>query len=179
MRSFSTTWLPTFLAMAGDPDASEKLKKGYQAVGRTYRNHIDGYSLMPLLTGERKESPRKFFVYISDDGDVLGVRFDNWKVVFMEQRCQGPMQIWAEPFTRLRLPKLFNLRTDPYERADQTSNAYYDWFLKHDYILFVAWTIVDKWAETFKEFPPIQRPNTFTIDDALRMLSEAASGGKS
>jgi arylsulfatase len=172
-------WLPTLLAMAGDPEVSEKLKKGYQAVGRTYRNHIDGYSLMPLLTGERKESPRKFFVYISDDGDVLGVRFDNWKVVFMEQRCQGTMQIWAEPFTRLRLPKLFNLRTDPYERADQTSNTYYDWFLKHDYILFAAWTIVDKWAETFKEFPPIQRPNTFTIDDALRMLSEAASGGKS
>jgi arylsulfatase len=129
-----------------------------------------------LLTGETNESPRKFFVYISDDGDILGVRFDNWKAVFMEQRCHGTMQIWMEPFTRLRLPKLFNLRTDPFERADQTSNTYYNWFLEHDYILFASWTIVDKWAETFKEFPPIQRPNTFTIDDALRMLSEAASG---
>jgi arylsulfatase len=172
-------WLPTFLAMAGEPDVVEKLQKGHQAVGRTYRNHIDGYNLLPYLTGEAKESPRKLFVYISDDGDVLGVRFDNWKAVFMEQRCQGTMQIWAEPFTRLRIPKLFNLRTDPYERADQTSNTYYQWFIEHDYILAMSLMITEKWAETFKEFPPVQRPNSFTIDAALQMLSEVGSGGKS
>ena len=121
-------WLPTFLAMAGEPDVVEKLKTGYQAIGRTYKNHIDGYNLLPYLTGEEKKSPRNFFMYLSDDGDVLGMRYDNWKIVFMEQRCHGTLQIWAEPFTRLRMPKIFNLRTDPFERADQTSNTYWDWY---------------------------------------------------
>ena len=172
-------WLPTFLAIAGEPDVVEKAKKGYQAVGRTYKNHIDGYNLVPYLTGKEKESPRKLFVYISDDGDILGIRYDNWKVVFMEQRCQGTMQIWAEPFTRLRLPKLFNLRTDPYEFADVTSNSYYEWFLYHAYMLYGAWGIADQWAATFKEFPPIQKPNSFTIDDAIAMLREASTSGAS
>ena len=169
-------WFPTFLAMAGDPDVVEKLKTGYQAIGRTYKNHIDGYNLLPYLTGEAKESPRKFFMYLSDDGDVLGLRYDNWKMVFMEQRCHGTLQIWAEPFTRLRVPKLFNLRTDPYERADQTSNTYYDWFLQHVYLLYGAQAAAAQWAETFKDFPPVQKPNTFTLDDALRMMHETASG---
>jgi arylsulfatase len=169
-------WLPTFLAMAGDPNVVEELKKGYQAIGRTYKNHIDGYNLLPYLTGKEESSPRKFFVYLSDDGDVLAVRYDNWKVIFMEQRVRGTMQLWAEPFTRLRLPKLFNLRTDPYEFADITSNSYYEWFLYHAYMLYGSWGIVDQWAATFKEFPPVQKPNSFTIDDALRVMSQAASG---
>ena len=114
--------MPTFLAAAGDPDIVEKVKKGHKAGGRIYRNHIDGMNLLPYLTGETKENPRNGFFYISDDGDILGLRFDNWKVVFMEQRCHGTLQVWAEPFTRLRLPKLYNLRTDPYEYADVTSN---------------------------------------------------------
>jgi arylsulfatase A-like enzyme len=172
-------WFPTFLAVAGEPDIVEKAKKGYEAVGRTYKNHIDGYNLVPYLTGKEKESPRKLFVYISDDGDVLGIRYDNWKVVFMEQRCQGTMAIWAEPFTRLRLPKLFNLRTDPYEFADVTSNSYYEWFLYHAYMLYGAWGIADQWAATFKDFPPIQKPNSFTIDDAISMLREASTGAAS
>jgi arylsulfatase A-like enzyme len=170
-------WLPTFLAMAGDPDVVEKLKKGYDAIGRTYKNHIDGYNLLAYLTGQEKESPRKLFVYLSDDGDVLAIRYDNWKVMFIEQRCRGTLQVWAEPFTRLRLPKLFNLRTDPYEFADVTSNSYYEWFLYHDYILFGAYAIADKWAATFKEFPPVQKPNSFTIDDALKMMGSGATGG--
>lgn len=169
-------WLPTFAAMAGDANVVEKLKKGYPAIGRTYKNHIDGYNLLAYLTGKAKESPRKAFVYLSDDGDILGVRYDNWKIVFMEQRCRGTLQVWAEPFTRLRLPKIFNLRTDPYEYADITSNSYYDWFLYHDYIMFGGWAIADQWAATFKEFPPVQRPNTFTVDDALRMLADASTG---
>ena len=169
-------WFPTFLAMAGDPDVAEKLKKGYQAIGRTYKNHIDAYNLVPYLTGAEKESPRKLFMYISDDGDILALRYDNWKVVFMEQRCQGTLQVWAEPFTRLRLPKIFNLRTDPYEFADITSNSYYEWVLYHAYILYGAIAIADKFAETFKEFPIIQKPNTFTIDDAVAMMKEAAGG---
>jgi arylsulfatase len=169
-------WFPTFLAMAGEPDIVGKAKKGYKAVGRTYKNHIDGYNLVPYLTGQEAKSPRKLFVYLSDDGDVLGVRYDNWKIVFMEQRLKGTMQLWAEPFVRLRLPKLFNLRTDPYEYADITSNSYYEWFLYHAYIIYGAWTIADKWAATFKEFPPIQRPNSFTIDDALKVMQDAATG---
>jgi arylsulfatase len=170
-------WFPTFLAMAGEPDIVEKAKKGYKACGRTYKNHIDGYNLLPYLTGKEKQSPRKLFVYISDDGDILAIRFDNWKVVFMEQRAKGTLQVWFEPFTRLRVPKLFNLRTDPYEFADITSNTYWDWFFYHDFIAMAANGIVAKWAETFKDFPPIQKPNTFTIGDAIGKMSEASSGG--
>ncbi|MGH9982480.1 MAG: arylsulfatase [Nitrososphaeraceae archaeon] len=167
-------WLPTFLAMAGDPEVMEKLKKGYNAIGRTYKNHIDGFNLLPYLTGEVTESPRNIYFYFSDDGDVLGIRFDNWKLVFMEQRCQGTLQVWAEPFIRLRVPKMFNLRTDPYEFADITSNSYWDWEFHHAYLIYAAQAAVRKFAETFKEFPSIQKPNTFTIDDAMTKMSEAA-----
>ncbi|MBF8177744.1 MULTISPECIES: arylsulfatase [Oxalobacteraceae] len=170
-------WLPTFLDIAGEPDIVEKVKKGVTAGGRKYKNHLDGMNLLPYLTGKEKESPRKLFVYFSDDGDVLGIRYDHWKIVFMEQRCKGTMQIWAEPFTPLRLPKLFNLRTDPYERADITSNSYYEWFLYHAYILYGAYAIADKFAATFKDFPPIQKPNSFTIDDALEKMASATAGG--
>ncbi|MGH9951545.1 MAG: arylsulfatase [Nitrososphaeraceae archaeon] len=167
-------WLPTFLAMAGDPEVMEKLKKGYNAIGRTYKNHIDGFNLLPYLTGEVTESPRNIYFYFSDDGDVLGIRFDNWKLVFMEQRCQVTLQVWAEPFIRLRVPKMFNLRTDPYEFADITSNSYWDWVFHHAYLIYAAQAAVRKFAETFKEFPAIQKPNTFTIDDAMTKMSEAA-----
>ena len=169
-------WLPTFLAMAGEPDVTEKLKQGHKANGKTFKNHIDGMSLLPYLTGDEKKSPRNFFFYFSDDGDVLGMRFDNWKVVFMEQRCPGTLQVWAEPFTKLRLPKVFNLRTDPYERADITSNTYYDWFLYHAYLIFAAQGAAAKFAATFKEFPPAQKAASFTVDDALKAMETAASG---
>jgi arylsulfatase A-like enzyme len=170
-------WLPTFMAMAGAEDVVEKLKKGYKAIGRIYKNHIDGYSFLPYLTGKVNKGPRNAYFYFSDDGDLVALRFDNWKVVFMEQRCTGTLQIWAEPFTRLRLPKLYNLRTDPYEFADTTSNTYWDWFLQNGIIALISQQIVGKFVETFKDFPPIQKPNTFTIDDALAKLSEPAGGG--
>jgi arylsulfatase len=169
-------WLPTFLAMAGAPDVVDRLKDGYEACGRTYKNHIDGYNLLPYMTGEVEDSPRAFFFYFSDDGDVLALRFDNWKIVFMEQRCAGTMQVWAEPFTRLRLPKIYNLRTDPYEFADITSNTYFDWYLQNAHFIFVAQSAAAKFAQTFEQFPAIQRPNSFTIDHALAKMSEAASG---
>ncbi len=170
-------WFPTFLAMAGEPDIVEKLKKGYKAIGRTYKNHLDAFNLLPYLTGKQATSPRKLFMYISDDGDIIALRYDNWKVVFMEQRCHGTMQVWAEPFTRLRLPKIYNLRTDPYEFADVTSNSYYEWFIYHAYILYGAYALADKFAATFKDFPVIQKPNTFTIGDAIAMMKDAAGGG--
>ena len=99
-------WLPTFLAMAGEPDIIEKLKKGHKAGEGPSRMHIDGYNLLPFLTEKGTKSPRQGFIYFSDDGDLLALRFDNWKMVFMEQRCTGTLQVWAEPFTTLRVPKL-------------------------------------------------------------------------
>jgi arylsulfatase len=169
-------WLPTFMDMAGALDVVDKLKKGYRAIGRTYKNHIDGLSLLAYITGEAKESPRKAFFYFSDDGDLLALRFDNWKVVFMEQRCHGTLQVWAEPFTRLRLPKLYNLRTDPYEFADVTSNTYCDYWIQNGILTLAAQAVVAKFVETFKDFPRVQKPNTFTVDDALAKLSESSGG---
>ena len=171
-------WLPTFLAMAGEPNIVEKLKKGHKAGDKTYKVHIDGYNLVPYLTGEEKKSPRQGLIYFSDDGDLMALRFDNWKVVFMEQRSKGTLELWAEPFTTLRLPKLFNLRTDPFERADITSNTYYDWFLDHDYIALAATAIVTQFLETFKEFPPRQKAASFTIDQALEKMTAAGTDAK-
>jgi arylsulfatase A-like enzyme len=168
-------WLPTFLAMAGEPDIVEKLKKGHQAAGKTFKVHIDGYNLLPYLTGEAKKSPRQGFIYFDDDGDLVAMRFDNWKIVFMEQRCIGTLQVWAEPFVPLRVPKLFNLRTDPFERADTTSNTYYEWLIDHIPQVLAAQAIVVPFVQTFKEFPPRQKAASFTVDQALAKMSEAAS----
>jgi arylsulfatase len=172
-------WLPTFLAMAGDPDIVEKLKKGgHQAAGKTFKVHIDGYNLLPYLTGQEKKSPRQGLIYFDDDGNLVALRFDNWKIVFMEQRSPGTLALWAEPFVTLRLPKLYNLRTDPFERADITSNTYYDWFIDHVPQVLAAQIIVVPFLETFKEFPPRQKAARFSIDQALAKMSEAASGGR-
>jgi arylsulfatase A-like enzyme len=170
-------WLPTFLAAAGEPEIVEKLKSGHTAGDKSFKSHIDGYNLLPYLTGEVAESPRKVFFYISDDGDVLAMRLDNWKVVFMEQRVQGTLRIWAEPFVPLRVPKLFNLRTDPYERADFTSNTYYDWLLKNDYLILAATGFVTQFLETFKEFPPAQMAASFTIDQVVDKLLAVITEG--
>jgi arylsulfatase A-like enzyme len=169
-------WLPTILAIAGDPDIVDKLKKGVTVNGKKFKNHIDGYNLLPFLTGKERESPRKIFFYFSDDGDVLAIRYDNWKLVFMEQRLPGTLQVWAEPFVRLRLPKIFNLRTDPYERADITSNTYWDWILHNAYFIYAAQVGAAKFVETFREFPAVQKPGSFTIDDAMAKMSDVTSG---
>ena len=171
-------WLPTFLAAAGDPDIVEKLKSGHTIGDRTYRVHIDGFNLLPYLTGEVDKSPRQLFIYFSDDGDVLAIRFDNWKVMFMEQRMQGTLQLWAEPFVALRLPKLFNLRTDPFERADITSNTYWDWVLDSGILVLTASMVVGQFLETFKEFPPRQHAASFTIDQAVAKLEASLTHGQ-
>src|SRR6478609_3319649 len=145
-------WLPTFLAAAGEPAIVEKCKAGHTIGDTTYKVHIDGFNLLPYLTGEEERSPRMGLIYYSDDGDVLAMRYDNWKVVFKEQRCEGTLQVWAEPFVDLRVPKLFNLRTDPFERADITSNTYYDWLFDNSYIVLAATFLVTQFLETFKEF---------------------------
>jgi arylsulfatase len=169
-------WMPTFLAMAGAPDVIDKLKKGYKAIGRTYKNHIDGYNFLPYLTGEEKKGPRQLFFYFSDDGDVLEVRMDNWKILFMEQRTPGKLDVWRDPFVRLRGPKMYNLRTDPFEFADVTSNSYNDIIFKYTLLIYAVQDLAGKFAETFKEFPAVQKPNSFTIDDAMAKMSEAAAG---
>lgn len=171
-------WLPTFLAMAGDPDIVEKCKKGHEAAGKTFKVHIDGYNLLPYLTGKEKKSPRDGFIYFDDDGNLVAVRFDNWKAVFMEQRRKGTLEVWAEPFTVLRMPKLYNMRTDPFERADITSNTYWDWFIDHAFMIAASQAVVTRFVDTFKEFPPVQKPASFTIDEALdKMTAAAASAG--
>jgi arylsulfatase A-like enzyme len=170
-------WLPTFLA-AGEPDIVEKLKQGHEAAGKRSRVHIDGFNLLPYLTGEVDKSPRQLFVYFSDDGDVLGIRFDNWKIVCMERRGQGTLRLWAEPFVALPVPKLFNLRTDPFERADVTSNTYYDWFIDNDYIVLAATTVVGQFLQTFRDFPPRQKAAGFTIDQAVGKLEASLTAGQ-
>ena len=170
-------WLPTFLAAAGEPDIIEKLKKGHKAGDKTFKVHIDGYNMVPYLTGKEKESPRKGLIYFDDDGNLVALRFKNWKTVFLEQRCPGTLLIWGSPFTVLRIPKLFNLRTDPLERADITSNTYWDWYLSKAYMIMAAQAIVGQFMATFKEFPPRQKAASFTIDQALIAMSAAGNGG--
>lgn len=169
-------WLPTFLAAAGEPGIVEKLKQGHQAVEKTFKVHIDGYNLLPYLTGQEKKSPRKGFMYFSDDGDLVGVRFDNWKVVFMEQRAPGTLAVWAEPFVALRMPKLYNLRTDPFERADITSNTYYQWVLENGFLIMAASVVVGEFLKSFKDFPPRQKAASFTIDQAMEKMESVGSG---
>jgi arylsulfatase len=163
-------WLPTFLAAAGEPDIKEKLKQGHQAGDKTFKVHLDGYNFLPYLTGQEEKGPRVEFFYFSDDGDMTALRYDNWKLVFMEQRVTGTLQIWAEPFVPLRVPKLFNLRTDPFERADQTSNTYYDWLLDHAFLLVPAQGVVGDFLATFQQFPPRQKAASFTVDQVMEKL---------
>jgi arylsulfatase len=171
-------WLPTFLAAAGEPAIVEKLRSGHKVGRKTYRVHIDGFDLLPYLTGEVDTSPRKGFIYFSDDGDLLGIRFDNWKVVFMEQRLPGTLQVWAEPFIPLRVPKLFNLRTDPFERADITSNTYWAWLFENAILVLASSALVSEFLETFKEFPPRQEAASFTIDQAMAKLEASLTEGR-
>jgi arylsulfatase len=168
-------WLPTLLAVAGVPDVKEKLLKGYKAGDRTYKVHLDGYNFLPYLTGKDHKSPRQEFFYFSDDGDLTGLRFDNWKIVFAQQRAPGTMAVWSEPFVKTRMPWLFNLRLDPYEKASITSNTYWDWYIDRVFLFLPAQAYVAKFLETFKEFPPRQRAASYTIDQVLEQLQTPPS----
>ncbi len=163
-------WFVTFLAAAGEADIAEKLKTGYELNGTTYKVHLDGFNQIPYITGEEDESPRQYFFYVSDDGDLMALRYDNWKFVFLEQRARGTLQVWAEPFTELRVPKIFNLRTDPFERADVASNTYYDWLINRAYLMVPAQVFVAQMAQTLVEFPPRQEPASFTVAKMLEKL---------
>jgi arylsulfatase len=168
-------WLPTLLAAAGEPGVKEKLLQGHKAGNRTYKVHIDGFDMLPYLTGAVKDSPRQNFFYISDDGDILAIRMQDWKVVLMEQRART-LQCWMEPFVKLRGPKLFNLRRDPFERADENSNTYWDWVISHAYVIYGMQGLVAEMIPTFKAFPPRQKPGSFNLDGVLAQLSESSGG---
>ena len=168
-------WLPTILAMAGDLEITEKLLKGYKVGDMTYKVHLDGYNLVPYLTGKADKSPRESFLYCNDDQQLTGLRYDNWKLVFMEQRVRGTLQIWAEPFVSLRVPKIFNLRLDPYERADVTSNTYYDWLIDHVFLLVPAQEYVGEFLLTFKDYPQRQKAASFNLDEVLENLKQPAT----
>jgi arylsulfatase len=158
------------LAAAGEPNIKEKLLKGHQVGSKTFKIHLDGYNQLDYWTGKTDTSARKEFFYFSDDGDLTGLRYDNWKIVFMEQRAAGTLRVWAEPFTPLRVPKIFNLLTDPYERADITSNTYYDWMIDRAFMLVPAQAIVGEFLATFKDYPPRQKAASFSLDNVLEKL---------
>ncbi|MET0953358.1 MAG: arylsulfatase, partial [Aeromicrobium sp.] len=164
-------WFITLLAAAGDTDVADRLRAGTDLAGTTYKVHLDGHNQLDYLTGAVDESARKHFFYVSDDGDLTAMRYDNWKLVFLEQRAPGTLRVWAEPYTKLRVPKFFNLRTDPYERADITSNTYYDWCLDHAWLAIPAQTYVAGMITSLGEFPARQAPASFSIDQVLATLS--------
>ena len=167
-------WLPTFLAAAGKDDIKADLMDGYRssALGRRYKVHLDGYNILPLLTGETEESPRQEIFYFSDDGDLTALRYADWKFVFMEQKAEATFRAWMMPFIPLRVPLIYNLRRDPFERASITSNTYYDWMIDRAYMLVPAQAYVGNFLATFKDFPPRQKAASFSLDDVMEKMSD-------
>ena len=166
-------WFPTFAAMAGKGDIKEDLLDGYSssALGREYRIHLDGYNIIDHITGRSDESGRHEIFYFSDDGDLTALRYDAWKLIFMEQRVEATLQAWMEPFVPLRIPLILNLRRDPYERAPITSNTYFDWLLDRAYLLVPAQAYVGNFLQTFQEYPPRQKAASFSLDQVMERLT--------
>jgi arylsulfatase len=169
-------WVTTFVAAAGDPNIKEELRQGYKIGDKTFKVHLDGYDLREMLSG-KGPGPRHEFFYWTDDGDLSGLRYDQWKVVFMEQRAHG-LHVWQNPLTPLRAPKLFSLRADPFERADHESGSYERWFIDHMFVMVPAQAFVAQHLATYQEFPPRQKPGSFTLDKVLEKLYEAGGGNK-
>ena len=155
-------WLPTFAAAAGALDIVEKIKAGVELNGRKYRNYIDGYNQLDYLSGKRKESPRKEFWYVNDDGQVVAARHGDWKVVFLENRGEA-FGVWREPFIELRVPVLFNLRRDPFEKSQHNSNTYNDWFIDRVFVIVPIQGLAAKFLMTMREYPPSQTPGSFNL----------------
>ncbi len=168
-------WLPTFAAAAGDPNIKDKLMKGVELNGRKYRNYIDGYNMLDYFSGKAEASPRREFIYVNDDGQIVAMRLGDWKAVFLENRGQA-FGVWREPFTELRIPLLFNLRRDPFEKAQHNSNTYNDWFLDRAFVLIPMQQLAGKFLMTMKEYPPSQTPGSFNLEKIQKMIEGAASG---
>ncbi|AUT68702.1 MULTISPECIES: arylsulfatase [Paraburkholderia] len=157
-------WFPTLLAAAGDTSIKERLLKGASIGGQSFKNHLDGYNQLPYLEGKQAKSERKEFYYFDDDGVLVDMRYGDWKFVYCEQRAPGGFAVWNNPLTCLRVPKIFNLRMDPYERADVVSDQYYDWTTKNVYVLYGAIAETARFLDTFVAYPPAQTPASFTVD---------------
>jgi len=166
-------WLPTFAAAAGDVDVKERLLKGTTINGRSYRNHLDGYNQLDYLSGKTKDSPRKEFWYVNDDGQVVAARYEDWKVVFLENRGQA-FGVWREPFIELRAPLLFNLRRDPLEKAQHNSNTYNDWWLDRAFVLVPIQGLASQFLLTMKDYPPSQTPGAFNLSRIEEQLRNSA-----
>ncbi|GKQ54621.1 arylsulfatase [Bradyrhizobium sp. Ce-3] len=166
-------WCPTLLAAAGEPNVKDKLLAGYQAAGQTFKVHLDGYNQLPYLTGQQDKSERPYFIYFNDDADLVAMRFANWKLVFEEQRAPGTLLVWGEPFTKLRIAKFYDLHADPFERADITSNTYWDWLMDHAYIQYGAVAEIAKYLDTYKDYPPSQKPASFSVEGLMEDMHRA------
>ncbi len=169
-------WLPTFAAVAGATDIKDKLKKGVKLNGRNYKNYIDGYNMIEYLSGKSKASPRKEFIYVDDGGNVAAIRFEDWKAVYLENRAKQ-LQIWIEPFVNLRTPLLFNLRRDPFERAQHNSNTYYDWYIDHAFILGPMQVVASKFLMTLKDYPPSQAPGDWSLSSLEKKIKNMTMTG--
>jgi arylsulfatase len=165
--------LPTLLAAAGDTVTPEALLKGKTIGANTYKVHIDGHNLLPALKGETKEWPRKEFIYWTDDGSVAALRYGPWKVTFLRQDAHG-LKVWQEPFTALRAPMLTNLRMDPFELAHEIGMDYDRWFAEHMYAFAPAGAYVGNWLQSFKEFPPRQKPGSFNLDNVMEAVMKGS-----
>jgi arylsulfatase len=174
----SLDWVPTLVAAAGEPDIKNKLLAGHDATGKTFKVHLDGYNQLPHLTNQQQKGARHEFVYFNDDGDLVALRYENWKFVFEEQRAPGTLKVWSEPFTKLRLPKLFDLRADPYERADVTSNTYYDWLLSQGYVIVAAQSVIGQFLASFKDYPPSQHAQSFSIDQIIEKMQRSLESAR-
>jgi arylsulfatase len=147
----------------------EKVKKGYKmSNGKTYKVHLDGFNLLPFLSGKEKESPRKAFLYWSDDGECMALRVGRFKIVFAEQRKTG-VEVWREPLAEMRIPKFFDLRADPFERGEE-SFKYYDWFAEQNFLMYSSVPAIAHWLESFREFPPRCKPASFSIDRIMEKM---------
>jgi arylsulfatase A-like enzyme len=161
-------FIPTFAAANGEPDLTEKVKKCYKIGDKTFKVHLDGVNLLPFLSGKEEKSPREGFIYWSDDGDCMAMRIGRYKIVFAEQRSKG-LDVWREPLSVLRIPKFFDLRADPFERGEE-SFKFNDWFTENVFLQYLAPPLLMKWLESFKEFPPRQKPASFSIDQVLEKM---------
>jgi arylsulfatase A-like enzyme len=168
-------WVPTLVAAAGEPNVKEKLLTGYAAAGKTFKNHLDGYNLTDYLAG-KAEDPRKEFFYWTDDGNLAALRYDRWKMLFMEQRAQG-LDVWQDPLVTLRFPKLIDLRGDPFEIAQAEAGDYGKWRVEHAFLVLPAVAIVSQHLKTYVEYPPRQKPGSFNLDQVLEKLQQGGGGG--
>jgi arylsulfatase len=170
-------WLPTFAAIAGDTDVKERLLKGTTINGRRYRNHIDGENLLDYLSGKTEQSPRNDFMYVGDEGQILAIRYGDWKVTFQEQKEEKTVRIWLEPFTELRAPMLTNLRRDPFEKAQHASNTYWDWYMSRIFVIVPLQGMAARFLQSMQDFPPSQTAGSFNLEKVQKQI-EAATGAR-